>query len=64
MLLEEGLVWLPGAPQSWTEGDMLNVTKNPDGSYTVHNMGPMMYPIDKGTLIIWTPIPLTNAVFR
>lgn len=62
MLLEEGLEWLPGAPASWGEGDMLMISDNGDGTYTVHNKG-MMGQMDKGSIDIEDPVPLWSAVF-
>lgn len=60
-LLAEGIsTWL-GSPAGWEEGDMANVINNGDGTYTVMNMGPMMNPIDKGSVTIDQPIPLASA---
>ncbi|MDW7657387.1 MAG: hypothetical protein SCM11_09465 [Bacillota bacterium] len=74
VLLEEGLKWLPGAPETWMENDVLGVMDMMDGSYMVHNMGNMMDMMmdpegfmmgdyDKGMLTIDAPIPLYSAVF-
>ncbi|MDW7663226.1 MAG: hypothetical protein SCL54_17630 [Bacillota bacterium] len=73
ILLEEGLKWLPGAPETWMENDVLGVM-DMDGSYMVHNMGSMMDMMmdpegfmdgddDKEMLTIDEPIPLYSAVF-
>lgn len=74
VLLEEGLVWLPGAPPTWMEGDVLCVMDMMDGTYHVHDMGSMMDMMmdpegfmaceyEKGMLTIDEPIPLFSAVF-
>lgn len=61
VLLAEGIsTWL-GSPHGWEEGDVAMVINNGDGTYTVHNMGPMTNPFDKGYVIIAQPIPLASA---
>lgn len=61
VLLAEGIdTWL-GSPAGWEEFDMAMVTNNGDGTYTVHNMGPMSAPVDKGSVTIAQPIPLASA---
>jgi hypothetical protein len=61
VLLSEGIsTWL-GGPAGWTEGDIAVVTNNGDGTYTVHNMGPMMAPADKGSITIDHAVPLASA---
>ena len=62
VLLGEGIdTWLNGGLVDWEEFDMAKVINNGDGTYTVMNMGPMMDPIDKGSVIIEQPVPLASA---
>jgi len=56
------LKWLPGASSNWGEGDVLKITDNLDGTYTVTNKG-MMGMNPKGSITIESPIELNSAVF-
>jgi hypothetical protein len=61
VLLSEGIsTWL-GSPAGWTEGDIAMITNNNDGTYTVHNLGPMMAHADKGSITINHTVPLASA---
>lgn len=61
VLLSEGIsTWL-GSLAGWTEGDIAVVSNNGDGIYTVHNMGPVMAPADKGSVTIDHSVPLASA---
>lgn len=62
VLLGEGIdTFLVGSPADWEEGDIANVINNGNGTYTVMNMGSMMNPSDKGSIVIDHPIPLASA---
>jgi hypothetical protein len=61
VLLGEGIDTFLGSPDGWEEEDIAKVINNGDGTYTVMNMGSMMNPSDKGSIVIYEPIPLASA---
>jgi hypothetical protein len=61
VLLGEGIDTFLGSPVGWEEEDVAKVMNNGDGTYTVMNMGSMMNPSDKGSIVIDYPIPLAGA---
>jgi hypothetical protein len=61
VLLGEGIDTFLGSPIGWEEEDVAKVMNKGDGTYTVMNMGSMMNPSDKGSIVIDYPIPLASA---
>jgi len=61
VLLSEGIDTFLGSPDGWAKEDIAKVMNNGDGTYTVMNMGPMMNPSDKGSIVINYPIPLASS---